>query len=123
MFKFVNTSNEVTIALTVFHNFGVKHCIYIRNTIHKEINDILDLKKFYGQNVLATTINHDQLFEYLKIGSFSDVNTIIIMKEKNLANIIKLLENLETVKIISFINFMRSKHSFFQILFLIFSST
>jgi hypothetical protein len=83
---------EYLITKSVMINFEIRHCIIVG------VNDnVTVLKKFSSQNIISITKSLKGLLEYLKKGSFVNVETMVVMKEKNLGNLTEIFQILKEV--------------------------
>lgn len=78
---------------SVINNFGIKHCILVQNNFFNEKY----LKRIFNEYKMVSVMSYKTLLEYLKIGSFFNVNTAIIVKEQKLMKIIKIFQSLNQV--------------------------
>lgn len=93
---------ENLIIMSVLDDFGMKNCIIVSCNFTEE-TDIIKTKMLSDRNIMTVVKNFDNLLEYLKQGSFVNVNTMIIVKEKNLLKLVELFLALQKVKFLNYV--------------------
>lgn len=84
---------ELLITMNVFDSFEVRQCIIVR----REMGDNVILKEFSKKNIMSLVKSLEELLEYFKKGSFVNVKTMILVKEKNSGKIGELFQVLKKV--------------------------
>lgn len=91
-----HNDRENSILASIFNNFEIKHSIIIKSNNHRK-NEIMNVKRFSNVNIMSVIKSSDELVEYFKVGSFMNVKTIVIFKEKEFVKLIQLFQSFKEV--------------------------
>jgi hypothetical protein len=95
-FKLISDDPEYLMAMSVINAFRIKNCIYMKNDSNEKEN-VENVKKFSIQSIMTKILSYEELLEYLKIGLFPNVKTIITMREKKLIKLVEFFQILQKV--------------------------
>lgn len=80
-------------SIEIIRRLEIRHCLFVFDYQQGKILD--KVKNFSYENVMTSSMNHQELINYFNFGAFPNFKTIIIMKEKNLLHIAKMFEDFE----------------------------
>lgn len=88
---------EYSKSLSIMKRFEIRNCIFAWD--YHQRNTLENAKYFSKESIMTSAMSYEGLIKYFQIGSFPNVNTMIIMKEFNLLNIIKIFSSFDKDKI------------------------